>query len=40
MNYKVNPPIRSKEDVDEIIRAIKEGVVDAIATDHAPHTER
>lgn len=37
-NYRVNPPIRSKEDVDFIIKAIKDGYVDAIATDHAPHT--
>lgn len=37
-NYSVNPPIRNKEDVDYIVSAIKEGYVDAIATDHAPHT--
>lgn len=37
-DYKVNPPIRTKEDVDRIIDAIKGGYVDAIATDHAPHT--
>lgn len=36
--YKVNPPIRSREDRDFIIDAIKNGYVDAIATDHAPHT--
>lgn len=39
-NYKVNPPIRSKEDVDEIIRGILDGTVDSIATDHAPHTSQ
>lgn len=38
-DYKVNPPIRAKEDVDAVIRYLKNGVVDAIATDHAPHTE-
>ncbi len=38
LNYKVNPPIREKQDVDFIINAIKNGKVDAIATDHAPHT--
>ena len=38
-DYKVNPPIRSKEDVEEIIKGIVDGTVDAIATDHAPHTE-
>lgn len=37
-DYKVNPPIRSKDDVDEIIRGIIDGTVDTIATDHAPHT--
>lgn len=36
--YRVNPPIREKEDVDFLIKAIKDGFVDAIATDHAPHT--
>lgn len=38
-NYRVNPPIREKEDVNEVIRAIKDGVVDCIGTDHAPHTK-
>lgn len=37
--YRVNPPIREKEDVDFLIKAIREGWVDMIATDHAPHTE-
>lgn len=37
--YKVNPPIRTRADVDYLIRAIKNGTVDAIATDHAPHTD-
>lgn len=37
-NYRVNPPIREKEDVEEIIKAIKLGMVDTIGTDHAPHT--
>lgn len=36
--YKVNPPLRKKEDVDFLIKAIKEGIVDSIATDHAPHS--
>lgn len=34
---KVNPPIRSKDDVEQIIRRIKDGTIDIIATDHAPH---
>ena len=38
-SYKVNPPIRDKADVDEIIRGIIDGTVDTIATDHAPHTK-
>lgn len=37
-DYSVNPPIRTKEDVNYIVSAIREGYVDAIATDHAPHT--
>lgn len=37
--YRVNPPIREKEDVEALIKAINDGFVDAIATDHAPHTE-
>ncbi|MBI2549762.1 dihydroorotase [Candidatus Woesearchaeota archaeon] len=37
-NYvKVNPPLRLKEDVAALWKAINEGVVDMIATDHAPH---
>lgn len=38
-DYRVNPPIREKEDVDFLIKAIKNGMVDTIGTDHAPHTE-
>lgn len=38
-NYRVNPPIREKEDVKAIIEGIKDGTVDCIGTDHAPHTE-
>lgn len=37
-DYKVNPPLREKEDIDFLIKAIKDGYVDAIATDHAPHS--
>jgi dihydroorotase len=35
---KVNPPLRTYEDVEALIRGLREGVIDAIATDHAPHT--
>lgn len=37
-NYRVNPPIREKEDIDEIVTGINDGTVDCIGTDHAPHT--
>lgn len=38
-NTKVNPPIRSKADVAAIIEGLCDGTIDAIATDHAPHSE-
>jgi len=38
-SYRVNPPLREPEDVKALIQAIKEGYVDAIGTDHAPHTQ-
>lgn len=37
-DYRVNPPIRQAEDVEALVDAIRTGVVDAIATDHAPHS--
>ncbi len=37
-NYKMKPPLRSRVDVQAAIEGIVDGVVDAIATDHAPHT--
>jgi len=37
-DYKVNPPLATKADVDFLIRAIKDGYVDCISTDQAPHT--
>ena len=37
-NLRVNPPLREKEDVQALIQALKDGTIDAIATDHAPHT--
>ncbi|NPV14210.1 dihydroorotase [candidate division WOR-3 bacterium] len=36
-NYKVNPPLRSEADRKSLIRAVVDGTIDAIATDHAPH---
>lgn len=38
-DYRVNPPIREREDVDFLLKAIKHGDVYCIGTDHAPHTE-
>jgi len=35
---KVNPPLRSEEDVESLKNALKEGIIDIIATDHAPHS--
>lgn len=36
-NYKMNPPLRTREDVDAIIEGLQDGTIDCIATDHAPH---
>ena len=38
-NAKVNPPLRTERDVQVLIQGLKEGVIDIIATDHAPHTD-
>lgn len=38
-NLKVNPPLRSEEDRAALVSAISEGIIDAIASDHAPHYE-
>lgn len=35
--YKVNPPLRTMDDVEAIRRGLADGTIDAIATDHAPH---
>lgn len=37
--FKMNPPLRSSEDREALIKGIKDGTVDMIATDHAPHSE-
>jgi dihydroorotase len=36
--YKVNPPLRSEEDVEALRQAVADGTIDIVATDHAPHT--
>ena len=38
-NYKVNPPLRTEEDVAALKDAVREGLVDALVTDHAPHLQ-
>ncbi|MCB4790314.1 MAG: dihydroorotase [Elusimicrobia bacterium] len=37
-NTKMKPPLRTREDVSAIIEGLKDGTIDCIATDHAPHT--
>jgi dihydroorotase len=36
-NYKMNPPLRTQSDVDACIAGVKDGTIDILATDHAPH---
>jgi dihydroorotase len=36
-NYKMKPPLRSREDREALLQGLADGTVDAIATDHAPH---
>jgi dihydroorotase len=37
-NMKVNPPLRTQRDVEAVIEGLQDGTIDAIASDHAPHT--
>jgi len=37
-NFKMNPPLRSEADRRALVEGLREGVIDMIATDHAPHT--
>ncbi|KYG35151.1 dihydroorotase [Alkalihalobacillus trypoxylicola] len=38
-NYKMNPPLRGKDDQEALMEGLLDGTIDFIATDHAPHTE-
>jgi len=38
-NFKVNPPLRTQKDIDALRQAVADGLVDALATDHAPHLQ-
>ncbi|MFH1395506.1 MAG: dihydroorotase, partial [Candidatus Omnitrophota bacterium] len=38
-NFKVNPPLRTNADIKALKEALKDGTIDVIATDHAPHLE-
>lgn len=37
-NYKMNPPLRTKEDVKALREGLRDGIMEVISTDHAPHT--
>lgn len=37
-NYKMNPPLRTEDDREALIEGLRDGTIDCIATDHAPHT--
>lgn len=37
--YMVNPPLKTEEDIQAILTGLKDGTIDTIATDHAPHTD-
>ena len=36
-NYKMNPPLRTRSDVEAVIDGLKDGTIEILATDHAPH---
>jgi dihydroorotase len=37
--FKMNPPLRTKDDIKALLKGVKEGVITVLATDHAPHTQ-
>lgn len=38
-NFKMNPPLREQKDIEAIFKGLKDGTIDCIATDHAPHSD-
>jgi dihydroorotase len=38
-NFKMNPPLRQKRDIEALLEGVKDGVITILATDHAPHTQ-
>jgi len=38
-NFKMNPPLRAKGDIEAILAGVKDGTITVLATDHAPHTQ-
>lgn len=38
-NYKMNPPLRSRNDMEALKEGLKNGIIDVISTDHAPHSK-
>lgn len=37
-NYKMNPPLRTRADVEALRQGLKDNIMDVISTDHAPHS--
>ena len=37
-NFKMNPPLRAREDMEALIKGLSEDIMDVISTDHAPHS--
>ena len=37
--FKVNPPLRTRDDIAALIEGVRDGTIDAVATDHAPHAD-
>jgi len=38
-NYKVNPPLRTEKDVEALLQGVKDGTIDCLVSDHAPHLQ-